>query len=413
MTPKLTIFKPVARHLWLATGLIACAILTPLGLAQPYTPDSNHRVVDTLPAAIVELAADIRTQQASNTNDNSAAAILQQAMASYQVAISSGEARAYGRTLAVLQRWPQGTEQPAMYHILLAAVLQHNHEFHAALTQLQHITADGADNNRPAYIQALMIESQVGLVTGDYALVGRSCEKLRTSARRPVFLNCQTQLDGVTGNARQALTLLSETFRTGTDLNIVDYSELLTTAAVLAHRLGEADLAEDYYRNAMRISPANNFLIVSYSNLLLEQDRYDELITLLPVDSDSSSSNAERSILLARALLARGSAADQQRATRIIARLEQQFELAFMRNEAIPHKEYAQYALELADLPDAALSSAKENWTLQKEPSDIRLLAKAAAATGDLDALAQVHQWINATGTEDTELQTILGSAPE
>ncbi|HDZ09364.1 hypothetical protein [Pseudohongiella sp.] len=401
-----------AVRLWaLATSLIAATLLAPAIQAQPYTPESNSSIVDTLPAAIVELAADIRRQQQARATDNGAADILQQAMASYQIAAASGEARAYGRTQAILQRWPDETAQPAMYHILLAAVLQHNHQFRAALTELRHVISAGADAG-PAYIQALMIESQIGLVIGDYARVAQSCEALRTSARRPVFINCQAQLDGVTGNARQALTLLRDTLRDGSGLNIVDYSELLTTAAVLAHRLDEPTLAEDYYRNALRISPANSFVTVNYGNLLLEQGRYHDLIALLSGESDNTL-NAELSILLTRALLATGTPADQQRADLLLARLDRDFELAFIRNEAIPYKEYAQYALALADQPAAALSAAAENWKQQKEPSDTRLLASAAAANNDHDTLARIERWISDAGTEDANLQEILDSMSE
>ena len=405
-----------ARRILLTAGAIACAILPLTGNTQPYTPDSADRIVETLPTAIVELAADIRRTQRSPSNSTTEnnADIMQRAMDSYQVALATGEARAYGRTLSILHSWPERENKPVMYHILLAAVLQHNHEFDAALEQLQPVLAaetNGTDRLSPsqaqAQTQALMMQSQIGLVTADYALVKQSCNRLQDSARRPVFVNCQAQLDGVTGNTGAALTLIADTFRTGTDLNTLDYQELLTTAAVVAHRTGEQSQAEAYYQGAMRFAPDNNYLNVNYSNLLLEQSRFDELIALLSPDADSTM-NAELRILLARALRARGTEDDREQAAEIIDVLTQEFELALMRNEAIPHKEFAQHSLYLVDSPVAALSAARENWMLQKEPSDTRLLAQAAVANDDQETLSEIEQWINDVGTQDVRLQAIL-----
>lgn len=404
-----------ARLLLLATSLTAGVLLPGTSPAQPYTPDSNTTVVATLPAAIVELAADLRRQQTgvAPTETPDAAQILSQAMSSYQVAASSGEARAYGRTLSILQSWPGNAEQPALYRILLAAVLQHNHEFAAALTQLQTLTAsEDGSVDRTTLVQALMMQSQIGLVIGDYALVERSCSALRSSARRPVAINCQAQLDGVTGNAPQALAQLDSTLRTGGDLNTQDYQELLTTAAILAHQTGDTAQAQDYYQTALRLAPTNSYLLVNYSNLLLELDRHNDLIALLSSGDDNTLS-AELSILLARALRARGSAVDQQRADKIATTLAQDFQLAFTRNDAIPHKEYAQYALYLADQPSAALSSARDNWALQKEPSDTRLLAYAATANNDQQTLVEVAQWVDAVGTQDQRLHAVLNRLRE
>jgi Tfp pilus assembly protein PilF len=406
--------KLAIGHLRPAVWATFFALFSQAGLAQPYTPDNPDSVVDTLPPAIVELAADIRRQQTSAEADAvEPTQILSQAMAAYQLAVSSGDARAYGRTLSILQRWPDGSQPPAMYHILLAAVLQHNHAFDEALSELQPIT-DARPNaaNSAAYMQALMMTAQIGLVTGDYARVAQSCEALRSAGRRSLYVNCQAQLDGVTGNARAALDLVDDTLRNSTQLNALDYQELFTTAAIINHRLGDTAQAESYYHRALRLAPDLGYLKVNFANLLLEQGRHNELIEWLSPQDDATLS-PELSILLARGLLARGTAADRQHADNLVTRLARDFELAFMRNEAIPHKEYAQYALHLVGQPEAALQAARENWSVQKEPSDTRLLASTAAASGDHATLSDVKQWIDRVGTEDTRLQEILTAHQE
>ncbi|MBC52305.1 MAG: hypothetical protein CMQ34_00560 [Gammaproteobacteria bacterium] len=404
----------VVRGVTLAAIFYGSALLPAAAIAQPFTPTSNDQVVDTLPVALAALSADIRRAQAlrSPSDTISDDQILQQALDAYQVAVASGEARAYGRTLSILQSWPRDIVRPAMYHILLAAVLQHNHNFTTALAQLQQVTSAQVDSSGPLYTQALMIQSQIGLVTGDHELVAQSCQALRGAARQAVSVNCQAQLDGVTGNARHALSRLTQVLGTGANLNTVDYLELMTTAAVVAHRLGDPSTAESYYQAALRLAPTHAYLIVNYSTLLLELGRPAAVIALLLADAQNTP-NAEMNILLARALRATGADSDRARAADIVTSLEQEFELAFRRNEAIPHKEVAQFALALNDQPDAALRSAKANWSLQKAPSDALLLAQAAAANHDLDALDDIRRWQAATGLEDVRLQATLDSFRE
>jgi hypothetical protein len=47
-----------------------------------------------------------------------------------------------------------------------------------------------------------------------------------------------------------------------------------------------------------------------------------------------------------------------------------------------------------------ALRLARENWNVQREPADLRVLAEAAAATGDSGAKETVRQWLAQTGLE-------------
>jgi len=43
---------------------------------------------------------------------------------------------------------------------------------------------------------------------------------------------------------------------------------------------------------------------------------------------------------------------------------------------------------------------ALENWKVQREPADLRVLAEAASAAGDAAALGTVKQWLTETGFE-------------
>jgi hypothetical protein len=70
-----------------------------------------------------------------------------------------------------------------------------------------------------------------------------------------------------------------------------------------------------------------------------------------------------------------------------------------------PHlREEALVALDVDHDAARALELAKANFATQRETIDIRLLSRAARATGDTATLRSVAQWIRETGYEDRQL---------
>ena len=53
-------------------------------------------------------------------------------------------------------------------------------------------------------------------------------------------------------------------------------------------------------------------------------------------------------------------------------------------------------------LHGAALALARDNWDVQREPADARLLLEAARAAGDPAAAGPVLDFLAATGLEDS-----------
>ena len=51
-------------------------------------------------------------------------------------------------------------------------------------------------------------------------------------------------------------------------------------------------------------------------------------------------------------------------------------------------------------MPRRRCAWRSDNWTVQREPADLRILAEAAHATGDAAALQTVRDWLAATGLE-------------
>ena len=70
-----------------------------------------------------------------------------------------------------------------------------------------------------------------------------------------------------------------------------------------------------------------------------------------------------------------------------------------------PHlREEALIALDVEHDATRALDLAKANFDTQRETLDVRLLVRAARASGDSASLREVSKWIHDTGYEDHAL---------
>ena len=64
------------------------------------------------------------------------------------------------------------------------------------------------------------------------------------------------------------------------------------------------------------------------------------------------------------------------------------FAAAKLRNDRVHLREEARFTLHLLDQPQTALALAQENWAIQKEPADARLVLDAAKLANDPRAAA-------------------------
>jgi hypothetical protein len=95
-------------------------------------------------------------------------------------------------------------------------------------------------------------------------------------------------------------------------------------------------------------------------------------------------------------------------AERLVAAMRQRIAAAAERGDRIHLREEARFALAVELDAPRALRLARDNWGVQKELADARLLAEAALAAGDRDAAAPVIAWARATGVRDVALDRAL-----
>jgi Tfp pilus assembly protein PilF len=367
-------------------------------LPADYLPESDNEVIAKFSPTVVSIAARVRSSESATFQKPQASSLMREILAAYTLARQTNDAQAYGHTLSLLKMWPNTTEAPALILTIEAATLQHNHQFDAALEKLDSVLVKNPNN-----IQAYLIALQIHLVRGEYPKVEKTCNNLSTLGVSILALNCQSQLLGLTGRGNDALERLTSVLARQ-QIDAVQALELHTTAADIAHRLEINEMAVDHYRAALNIAPENSYLLVHYSDWLIEQRRFSEVTKLIePIVQEAN--NFELKLQLYRALQAMGRTESRDN---LLQEIHAEARAMKARGEDRPHKLIAFYELEITGNYSASLTEALVNWQEQKDPSDALLLAKAAKATGSLQSLNEVRAWKNLHNLEDYRLEALL-----
>jgi predicted Zn-dependent protease len=177
---------------------------------------------------------------------------------------------------------------------------------------------------------------------------------------------------------------------------------LLTTLAELEARCRQYPAADKSYRTALRLSPRDAYLAVSYADFLLSRGRAPEVISLLK-DFARSDAVLLRLTRARQELKAPGAASDREALTQRM-NLEKLSE-----QERIGHaREHAMFALWIQKDSNRALEFARLNVTVQREPIDLLLFAQAARASKQGGAAKEVVQLKKDMGLFDERIDELL-----
>jgi Tfp pilus assembly protein PilF len=174
----------------------------------------------------------------------------------------------------------------------------------------------------------------------------------------------------------------------------------LTLAAEIAGRRGDVAAAQLHFREALALDAHDAYLMGAYADFLLDQGRAREIVPLLAAKSQND-------VLLLRLALAKQALRNLYRLCRPSPGSSERFAAARQRGDTLHLREEARFRLDIDNNAPAALALAKENWKVQREPADLRILAAAARATGDAAAQKTVADWLVATRIEDTALAAL------
>lgn len=365
-------------------------------LAAPYKPEDDSRVLEHLPARAADPAmreiGDLR--RALSAEPRNAGIAVRLARRYYELAAAEGDPRYVGYAQAALAPWWDQAEPPVPVRVLRAVLRQFSHQFDAALADLQAaVQARPEDGEAWAWIAA------IEMVRTRYDAARAACARLAAEASPLIVTACTAYADSLAGRATAASQALHAALGRAADASAAERLWALTRLAEIDERRGDDAAAEAAYREALALGLTDGYLQAAYADFLLDRGRARAVLALLK--------DRERSDLLLLRLAIAAQAAGDPAAARWAADLQARFEAARLRGDATHQKEESRFALALQGDAARALALARENYAVQREPADARVLLEAALAAKDPAAAKPVLDWMAASGVESVILQRL------
>lgn len=388
--------RRMARHigqLALLAGALLCLVPGGTLHAAPTIPASDATVLERLPfkandPLARELAA-LRKSLQRNPNDPATAAQL--ARRYYELVAEEGDPRYLGYAEAALAPWWKQALPPDEVLLMRASLKQFRHDFAGAIADLDQLLT-----RTPGHGNARALRATLHIVQARYGVARADCLALQGPANALVAQGCLAMVDGLTGQAEAAYQRLATAFKAEPPANKSNQLWILLRLAEMAQRLSRPQLAEAHFKQALALGVQDTFLLAAWSDFLLEQGRAPEVITLLQDKTRSDN------LLLRLVLAEQGNASAGARGHR--STLAARYAAAQLRGDTVHQAEEARFALQIEHNPAKALKLAQENWKVQLEPRDARILLEAAVALRDAHAAQPVLQWVADSKHEDKSL---------
>ena len=364
--------------------------------AEAVLPKSDAEVVETLPGVVGSRAEErkLRQQWAANPRDAVLAAAL--ARRYLDQARDQGEPRFAGRALAVLQAWPDVSKAPDEVVLMLATVQQFLHDFDGSAGNLEQLV-----QRRPSHAQAWLTLATIRRVQGRYADSDKACRALAAIPAAALYAQaCEAENLGLRGEFAKSRESMRQLLATP-QLPSGTQTWLLTTLAETEARAGRNAEAEKTYRAALRLQP-DDYTSLSLADFLMDLGR--------PADAMEVLKRMSRTDAVVLRLAMAGTRLKAPGAARDAQEMRDRVTQANLRPQAqtLHAREQAMFALVVENQPERALGLARTNVTLQREPIDVLLLAQAARAAGQPEAVREAERLRNEIGLKDARLDALL-----
>ena len=306
---------------------------------------------------------------------------------------AEADPRYLGYAQGVLAPWWKMERPPSQVLILRATINQSNHNFKDALDDLSLVL-----QREPNNAQAWLTRASILRVEGKYHEASRDCLKLLRLATEIVSASCINGVAAQNGQLSKSYDLLQGVFKKSVATGISSGEKLwvLTDLAEMAARAGRIKTAETHFQEALRLNIADSYLLGAYGDFLLDQGRPAEVISLL------------RDKIRADGLLLRLALAEQQLHSPglplHVAALRSRFEASRLRGDTVHRREEARFTLMLLKDPQQALKLAQQNWMVQREPWDARIVLEAAIVAHRYGEARAVLTWLTENRLEDVQI---------
>jgi hypothetical protein len=384
----------VVLRVVLVLALAAFRIAAP---AEPFVPRDDAVVLERLPEKGDPALADLKRMRAAlAANPRDLALAIPVAQRAVSAARALGDPRFLGQAQAALAPWWIADDAPAAALLARATVRQSQHDFEGSLADLGRVL-----RSDPEAAQARLSRATALAVQGRYAESLDDCIRLGAHVSRLVATGCAAVPQSLSGDAQSAYRSLVRALEGSADAPPIR-EWALTLAAEIAARRGDFAAAERLFQAALALDRRDAYLQGAYADFLLERERAADVIALLRDDTKNDA-------LLLRLVLAE-QRLPAERAAFVVHRsdLAARFEAARRRGDALHRREEARFRLAIEGDAAGAVALARDNWRVQREPADLRILIDAARAARDPQALRTAKDWIAANRLEDVAVAAAM-----
>ncbi|MEJ8849054.1 hypothetical protein [Variovorax rhizosphaerae] len=391
---------------------LAMLLASTAARAVPRVPTSDSEIVETLPAVAGWSREERRLRRELVARPRDEGVALAAAQVYLDLARAQGDARYAGYAMGVLQAWqPLSASTPNAILIMHATVAQFLHDFDGAERTLRMALASHPDD-----AQGWLTLATILRVRGRYDESDTACRAL-VRARQYIYAEpCLAENNGLRGDHEAAQQVLQDLLDSPflQEKRLGPFRQwLLTTQAEIAELAGRDAQADAAYRRAIGMG-TSGYDVLAFSDFLLRRNRPAEVLPLLKPEARSDAVLL-RIVMAQQRLAAQDKlpVAQREAAQRDAGELAARFDAAALRpgSAQLHAREHAMFALDVQGDASKALALARLNVQLQREPTDLLLFARAAAAARDEGAQREVKALMRQIGLRDARVDAVLGGA--
>ncbi|MBN8514981.1 tetratricopeptide repeat protein [Accumulibacter sp.] len=375
----------------------SCWLMTANVAAVPYVPTADEQVLERLPLVASDPGArELRALRAELARQPERLDLAVALARRYtELGRVKGDPRFAGYAQAALAKWWEQAEPPAEVLLVRATLRQRTHDFDAALTDLAILL-----RRDPRDGQARLTRATILQVQGAFDAAANECAALRRLAPEVIWAACTYGLASVTGRLRESHDALAALLARQPEAKPEVRAWVLSILAEMTARAGLNDAAEEHFREALAIDPSDHYLLTAYADWLLDQQRPAQVVKLLARQQRTDA------LLLRHALALK--ALNSPDLAPAVEQLRARFAASRLRGDRVHLREEARFTRELLGDNQTALALARDNWAVQKEVPDLRLLLETARASNDVATVESVRQWLARSRTEDVVINRLL-----
>lgn len=366
--------------------------------AAPYIPENELQVLVTIPG---QNSAIHQLRQKLKHNPNNYSLLNQIILSYFQLSKQTGDQRYYSYAESLINHHLDNkTTIPTRHYVDLkrhqATILQHRHEFKAALSILNSII-----QQHPQQYSFYFLRSTIYQVIGEYTLAKKDCQRLIGRYNMLLTTACLSQMVGLTGQIDAAFSLLHKTYLKDQHANTDAKLYVLSILAEMAQRKGDNEAAKQFYQDGLAITPGDQYLLTSYSAFLLDNHQNEQVSKLLGTTPFTD-------ILLLNKLIAAVRLNHQSDIQRLNQLFQNKIKETKLRGDTPHINVLARYELEYNHNYSKASNLALQNWRQNKEPDDLKLMLQAAIQANDITTFNEAVTWIEKNHMEDSRFKKMI-----